>query len=68
MTVGQWRSVPRPNMLTTTPTYIRGEEALKETLIPLFMYIGTIEVIFILESKKLKRTEMNQIIKTEASL
>lgn len=61
MTVGQWKSVPRPNILTTTATYIRGKEALKETLIPLFIYIGAIGVIFILESKKLKRAVMKQI-------
>lgn len=59
--VGQRRSVRGPNTLTTTPTYVRGEGALKEILTPLFKYIGTVGLRFILESKELERTEMKQI-------
>ena len=63
MTVGQCRSVPKTKHAYHHSHLFRGKEALKENLILLFMYIGAIGVIFILESKKLQKTNETNDLK-----
>lgn len=59
---GQHRRAPAPNRDTATRTYVRGKEALKEIVTPLFTYIRSTGVLFILQRKELKRTEMRQTV------